>query len=333
MSIRSDHSIFLRGAAVAYPRRAIAGTELGMPAERGARLGFARVRVAEDRRETLALLVMASRDALADADCAIDDIGMIIAVRNATFPELEGAWLSLIVARDLGIADPACLDIKGAGCAGFLAGLDVAAAMLGRHARVLVIGGGAAGYRIRWGSDPSPSPSEPASGDGILIGDGAYAVVVDRERGAFEVIAHGISLDPAMADAQYLDGSDYIQYDEQARAWAYRTGPIGIARNMARVQSRANVSPPMLFIGCNAGIENKTRFCRSVAAGELHGRWREALDVQLASLREFGHVFGGELIGNLQTIRAAGVIRSDDRIVAVEAGDTYLFSAAVLRAR
>lgn len=38
-------------------------------------------------------------------------------------------------------------------------------------------------------------------------------------------------------------------------------------------------------------------------------------------------------IGNLQTIRAAGVICSGDRILAVEAGDTYLFSAAVLRAQ
>jgi 3-oxoacyl-[acyl-carrier-protein] synthase III len=333
--------MYLRGMAVTYPQRVVAGTALGMPAEQGELRGFARVRVAEDRRETLALLVAAGRAALDDAACTIDDVGMVVAVRNGTIPELEGAWLSLLVARELGVADPRCLDIKGSACAGVLQALDLLAMMLPRHGRILLVGGGAAGYRRRWIRDPSPTPGEPALPGGVLVGDGAYAVVVDRERGAFEVLSHEVSLDPAMADSQYLDGSDYVQYEDQARTWMYQAAVIGIARNMSRALARAGasnlisgpLSDPMLFVGSNAGRETKTKFCRSVVTEELHGRWRESLDVQLASLREFGHVFGGEVIANLSVVRAAGAIRSGDRILAVEAGDAYLFSAAVFLAR
>jgi hypothetical protein len=293
--------------AVTFPRRVIAGTELGMPADHGGALGFARIRVAEDRRDTVALLIQASRAALADAGCTTGDIDLVIAIRNATFPELEGAWLSLIAARELGIAEPACLDVKGSGCAGVVQGLDLAAAMLGRHRRILLLGGGAAGYRRRWIANPSFTPGE--------------------------LVAHDVALDPGMAESQYLDGSDCIQYEDQVRTWLYRTSAIWTARTMSRVLSRVDASPPMLFVGSNAGVEIKTRFCRSVVAEELHGRWREALDVQLAGLRELGHVFGGEVIANLQAIRDADAIRDGDRILAVESGDAYLFSAAVLRAR
>jgi 3-hydroxy-3-methylglutaryl CoA synthase len=304
-----------------------------MPADHGGALGFARIRVAEDRRDTVALLIEASRAALADAGCTIRDIDLVIAIRNATFPELEGAWLSLIAARELGIAEPACLDIKGSGCAGVVQGLDLAAGLLARHRRILLLGGGAAGYRRRWIANPSFTPGEPPPGHGVLVGDGAYAVVIDRDHGGFEVIAHDVALDPEMAESQYLDGSDCIQYEDQVRTWLYQSSAIWTARTLSRVRSRVDTSPPMLFVGSNAGVEIKTRFCRSVVAEELHGRWREALDVQLAGLRELGHVFGGEVIANLQAIRAADAIRTGDRILAVESGDAYLFSAAVLRAR
>jgi 3-oxoacyl-[acyl-carrier-protein] synthase III len=330
-SMQDDDGLQLQGMGCAFPLDSVSGHAFGMSAESGQLMGFERVRDGKDPASTIELWAQAAEAALRDAGLSMSSIAGIIAMRNGFVPVYEGSWLSLVFARALGVKDKLCLDLKGAGCAGVLHAAKVVQAMTRPGDRpVLVVGGGASGYTRRWFPNPAVDDS-PAPASGVLVGDGAYAVVMGKSPGKYRVRALELASDPTLADAWHVEGQNYRIADADLSRWlAAASG--WCTRVVAAAMMKARVAPamPLFFVGTNAGKDVKTEQCRQTWKRSDDPRFRTALDAQLASMKEHGHLFGGDVTANLCTLRDAALLAAGDRIMCLEAGGTYLYTAAVL---
>jgi 3-oxoacyl-[acyl-carrier-protein] synthase III len=324
------------GLGCEFPVTSVDGLACGMPIASAELTRFRRLRRADSADDTRSLQLAAANRALADANCAPGDIGGIVVVRSGLFPAHEAAWLSLLHARDLGLPDTAFhLDIKGPGCAGIIPALRLASALQATVAApFLVLGGGASGYTRRWLPDPD-RPSQPPGGSGVLVGDGAFAVVAGAAPRRLEIAALELFLDGEFAAAVRLDGLDQRTEAADLRRWLDTSGPRGVSRVLAAALKRAgwNGSSPAFFVGTNSGVEAKTGLCDQFALGYPEARFRAALDAQIAGMTEYGQLFGGDAVANLVWVLERELVGPGDLIVCLEASDMFLHSAAVLRAR
>jgi 3-oxoacyl-[acyl-carrier-protein] synthase III len=323
------------GLGCEFPMTSVDGLACGMPIASAELTRFRRLYRADSADETRLLQLAAAKRALADAGCAPGDIGGVIVVRSGLFPAYEAAWLSLLHARDLGLPETAYhLDVKGPGCAGIVPGLRLATALQATVAApFLVLGGGASGYTRRWLPDPA-SPSG-AVGGGVLVGDGAFAVVVGGAPRRLEIAALELFLDGEFAAAVRLDGLDQRTEPADLRRWLHASGPRGVSRVLTAALKRAgwNGSSPAFVVGTNSGYEAKSGLCDQFALGYPEARFRAALDAQIAGMTKYGQLFGGDAVANLMWILERELVRPGDLIVCIEASDMFLHSAAVLRAR
>ena len=197
---------------------------------------------------------------------------------------------------------------------------------------ILVAGGGACGYRDRWFPDPPKQAGGVPGPGGVLVGDGAFAAVLRRDEGPLRVDAVCCHVDPGLADIARLDGSDYRFDPERFRVWLYEVAP-GLCSRMiaaALITARVPRDQPLFFVGTNSGRQVKTELCRAYARGSGDERLERAAQLQVAAIREHGHLFGGDAVANLRLLCDAGLLRAGDRILGLEAGDAYYYGAFVL---
>lgn len=322
------------GIGTAFPARQSPGDQWGATRAELEQSGFEHIRVAESAAETPALLVEAGKAALADAGYAPRDIDTVLVARAGSYMHHDAGWLSLMAAQILEMPDPWCLDVKGAGCSGFLQLLDLAAPLLatGRARRVLALGGGASGYLQRW----LPTVGAVYGGDadaGILTGDAAFAAVLAADGGPFQVLASEVATDPSFGASVYCDGSDHLATSDAERGRWLEVAPTILARVAFTAISRAGLvsGQPLFFCGTNSGRYIKSEIYARLAPVKEDKRHARALAVQLEQLRELGHLFGGDTVCNLRALRDADVLRSGDHILCAEAGNIYFYSASVLR--
>lgn len=316
------------GLAVAYPEAIVDGTALGMTAEDQRATGFRRVHVARDAAETVDLLCEAARSALADAGAAPASLDALVVMRNGHDPRHASAWLSLLVAGRLGIRPAACLDLKSAGCAGLVHGIEVAAALFaGRSAtRALVLGGGASGLTTRWFPDPD-LPARPRSG--ILSGDGAYGVVLGPDEAPIRVLGWQVLLDPEFANlVRFVDGT-YVQDDDEFARWLGLAATWSSRAMLDAMRAAGTLGRPHILFGSNTRI--KVELFGKLAGDAAGPRGRRMLELQLDDMARVGHVLGGDAASNLAALRRAGVLASGDHLLCLEIGDAYFYSVAVLR--
>lgn len=143
------------------------------------------------------LAARACADALADAGRTPDEVDQVI-VTTIT-PDKVTPGLAPEVSRLIGAHGAAAVDLNAA-CAGFLYGLDQAAALVetGR-ARVVLVCGAEALSRLTDTED---------RGTAVLFGDGAGAVVVaagELDRGVSRFV---LGCDPEQGDLLYADNED-----------------------------------------------------------------------------------------------------------------------------
>jgi 3-oxoacyl-[acyl-carrier-protein] synthase III len=323
-------SLHLCGIGRAIPEPSLDGESLGAPPAALQATGFARVRSGGEARRTVELWAAAARTAMTDARVSAAELAGVVAVRSGHVPEQAGAWMSLVLAGRLGIADPICLDVHGAGCAGALHALGLASSLCPTdpERRLLVVGGGASGYSRRWFADPPDV--EPAGG--ILVGDAAYAMVAGRGAGVFEVTAVEALLDPALATAWRRPGQDYEIDDDDLRSFLQASRPRSTRVVLSvMMKSAVPATTPLHFVGTNSGRDLKRQLCNLAARGNTAPRLAAALEIQLGEMAEHGHLFGGDTVSNLCAIRDAGLLHRGDHILALEVGGTYLYTAAMLR--
>lgn len=324
-----EGQLFLAGLAVAYPPDVVDGRGLGMTAEDQRDSGFRQIHVARDPADTLDLMCEAARSALEDARLGPSEVQALLVLRNGFYERHATALLSLLVADRLGVPGDLCLDLKNPGCAGLLLGVEHAAALLTRREveRVLVLGGGViepGGQR--WFPDP-PVPARPRSG--ILLGDGAYAVVVGRGRGALEILSHRILLDREFADLmRFAGGVDVTDRQEFVR-WL-KAAPLWSARAMMDAMLASGTAErPHILVGTNSRMKLET--FERLAHGATDRRIRRLLDLQVEEMARVGHVVGGDGCGSLVALLRAGALVPGDLIICLEIGEAYFYSAGVLR--
>lgn len=164
--------------AMAVPERAVGSEEiadrLGLPRNWiESRTGVLSRRVAAADATLHGLAAAAGQEALANAEAAADEIGMVL-VATSTADELMPAEAPK-VAGALGITAAAAFDV-GAACTGFVAALTIAGSWIesGRAGAALVIG-----------ADLMTRITDPADrSTAALFGDGAGAVVLRAGAGA-----------------------------------------------------------------------------------------------------------------------------------------------------
>jgi 3-oxoacyl-[acyl-carrier-protein] synthase-3 len=207
-----------------------------------------------DEGEPLApLAAKACAAALADAGRSADEVDQVI-VTTIT-PDRITPGLAPEVARLIGAHGAAAVDVNAA-CAGFLYGLDQAAALVetGR-ARVVLVCGAEALSRLTDHED---------RGTAVLFGDGAGAVVVaagDLDRGVSRFV---LGCDPEQGDLLYADNEDRKLRMEGREVYRHAVARMTEATTEALAASGLSVDDLDLFVAHQAN----SRIIES-AAGEL----------------------------------------------------------------
>lgn len=166
------------GTGKALPERIVTNVDLEKMVDTSdawirERTGIAQRHVADAETSTSTLGAEALRNACAQAGLAPDDLDLIIVATSTPdtmFPS-TACWLQ----KRLGVSGMPAFDVA-AGCTGFLYALEVAAALLGTHQRIGVVGAEVMSKVVDW-SDRSTC---------VLFGDGAGAAVIGpttRDRG------------------------------------------------------------------------------------------------------------------------------------------------------
>ncbi len=158
------------------------------------RTGIRERRIAADHEATSDLSYHASLRALEHAGLKPEDLDMII-VGTATPDMMFPATACLLQAR-LGIRHRPCFDVE-AGCPGFVFTLEVARGMLSLndvYRRILVVGADTLSRITDW-SDRNTC---------VLFGDGAGAVVVEKDDSDRGILATVLGGDGTLGDLLYL---------------------------------------------------------------------------------------------------------------------------------
>ena len=177
------------------------------------RTGIKERRIAEPEQAMSDLALPASRQALARAGVAPDEIDLVI-VATVT-PDMMFPTTSALLADALGAHDAAAYDLL-AGCTGFMYAVAQAYGMLagGLSRKALVVGGDVLSKILDW-SDRSTL---------VLFGDGAGAVVLERvERGGF--LGFELGADGGGGRHLWLPGSGSRLFEEDPKSFVKMNGP------------------------------------------------------------------------------------------------------------
>lgn len=210
------------------------------------------------------LATAACRQALDDAGCAAEEVDRIIV--STITPDRLTPGLAPHVAELLGASNAGAYDANAA-CAGFLYGLDQAAAMVeSGRARVVLVCGAEALSRITDQTDRSTA---------VLFGDGAGAVVVragELDRGCSTFV---LGCDGGQADLLYAEADERLLRMEGREVYRHAVARMTEATRQAL--QRAGVGPGDLdlFVAHQAN----SRIVEAVAAELGVDRERVALNV------------------------------------------------------
>jgi 3-oxoacyl-[acyl-carrier-protein] synthase-3 len=209
-------------------------------------LSGVRTRAIADGETAVDLAAEASRRALDHAGMTASDVGCVIA--TAAVPHQGIPTTAVLVQRALGLSHSSvpAFDVN-ATCIGFLAGLDVAGALIasGRYDSVLICSADLPSRGTSW-----ETPEIKA-----IFGDGAAAVVLTRDReqergvlalaletysegaSACELRACGTGLDPHEDLPRFLSGTRF----EMDGPLAYRVAARYLPRLLRRLLAKAGI--------------------------------------------------------------------------------------------
>ena len=159
------------------------------------RTGIKERRIAEKGQTTSDLAYEASRKALKAAGLGADDVDLII-VATMT-PDTILPNLGCVLQEKLGARKAAAFDISVA-CSGFIYGLSLADAFIksGAYKNILLVGAEVLSRFTDW-EDRTTC---------ILFGDGAGAVVIQRQAGRRGILSTHLHSDRSLADLLHVPG-------------------------------------------------------------------------------------------------------------------------------
>ncbi|MCH5149172.1 MAG: ketoacyl-ACP synthase III [Spirochaetales bacterium] len=156
------------------------------------RTGIHERRIAAPEESTVSLSVAAAKKALAAAEVSPKDVDLLILTTSTADYQISSS--APIIANELGCGKIPAFDLNAV-CAGFVYGFCVAAGLLesGMYKNCLLIGSDVYSRILNWEDRNSC----------ILFGDGAGAILLKKENGAPNILAHDYSSDGS--------GSAYIR--------------------------------------------------------------------------------------------------------------------------
>lgn len=156
------------------------------------RTGIHERRIAAPEESTVSLSVAAAKKALAAAEVSPKDVDLLILTTSTADYQISSS--APIIANELGCGKIPAFDLNAV-CAGFVYGFCVAAGLLesGMYKNCLLIGSDVYSRILNWKDRNSC----------ILFGDGAGAILLKKENGAPNILAHDYSSDGS--------GSAYIR--------------------------------------------------------------------------------------------------------------------------
>jgi 3-oxoacyl-[acyl-carrier-protein] synthase-3 len=304
----------ISGVGSALPSRVITNHELAARLDTSddwivRRTGIRTRRRLQPGEDVTTLAVAACADALADAGRAAEDVDAIFI--STVTPDYVTPGLAPLVATRLGATRAGALDLNGA-CAGFLYGLDNAAALIetGRASTVLVCG--AEGLsRITDHSDRSTA---------VLLGDGAGAVVVtagDYELGLppFELGADG-----QHAELLYVDQTDRVLHMSGAEVYRHAVARMVEATEAVLRNTDLGVDDIDLFVAHQANA----RIIEAAADRLGFSRDRISLHVQ-----EVANTSSASIPLALHQAERAGALRPGDTVALAAFGAGFVWAAGV----
>ncbi len=195
----------VKGVGSALPRRCVTNRELEKQVDTSdewivQRTGITQRYIAGEGETTSTLGAAAARAALAKAQCAPEDIDLIICATST--PDLTFPAVATMIQAELGITGGVAFDLQAV-CAGFVFAVTTADKFLtsGSHKRALVIGAETFSRIMDW-EDRTTC---------VLFGDGAGAIVLEAEEQPEGAPVRGVIASKLRSDGRhrsklYVDG-------------------------------------------------------------------------------------------------------------------------------
>jgi 3-oxoacyl-[acyl-carrier-protein] synthase-3 len=265
-----------------------------------------RLRPGED---VTTLAVAACADALADAGRAASDVDTVIV--SSVTPDYITPGLAPLVATGLGATRASAVDFNAA-CAGFLYGLDHAAALIetGRASLVLVCG--AEGLsRITDHDDRSTA---------VLLGDGAGAVVVTAGDYDLGLPPFELGADGSQADLLYVDQADRVLRMRGAEVYRHAVARMVQATEGVLRSADLGVDDIDLFVAHQANA----RIIEAAADRLGISRDRISLHVQ-----EVANTSSASIPLALHQADRTGALRPGDTVALAAFGAGFVWAAGV----
>lgn len=289
------------------------------------RTGIRERRIASDLESTLTFALEASRQALASAGLAPEDIDELVLATDS--PEVRSPDTASFLQHELGLRAIPSYDLSGSGCAGYLMAVDLARARLGSaDKKILVVGVDVLSKIIDW-KDRSTA---------VLFGDGAGACVMGR--GA------------RMAVQQMTAGTD----GRYTRSLGMPTGgtsrPLTLERVRHAEHRRVAMDGPLVFreavrrmveageqVLALAGIEAADVDC--VVAHQASLRLVDAISAQLGierdrfvlHLERYGHLGSAAIPVALCELDQSERLSAGDRVLMLGFGPGFHWGAGVVQ--
>lgn len=325
-------SVGIVGTGSFVPPRAVANDELAriVPGTSHdwivSHTGIRARRFAEPGVMASDLAAHAARAALADADVADRQIGLIVLATSS--PDWIQPPTACAVQQKLGLHGVPAFDI-GAVCSGWVYGLVVGSAMLGAASgmdAVLVLAGEVYSRVLDWQDRRSS----------VFFGDGAGAAVLRRVPSDYGVLGWQLLADGDLLDAVGIPAGgarlpasiDTVLHRQHAfrmdgrRVWQFATSALPVVVNRALADACVTVDDVQLFIFHQANARIIDECLRVLKVGR---------DRTFTTVERYGNTAAASAPITLHEAREAGRVRRDDLVVLVAVGGGMTAGACVMR--
>ncbi len=273
------------------------------------RTGISARRRLSPGEDVTTLAVAACADALADAGRAAEDVDAIII--STVTPDYITPGLAPLVAARLGAGRASAVDVNAA-CAGFVYGLDQAAALIesGRAGLVLVCG--AEGLsRI---TDPTDRSTA------VLLGDGAGAVAVTAGHYDLGLPPFELGADGVHTDLLYIDQHDRVLHMSGAEVYRHAVARMVESTEAALRSAELSIDDIDLFVPHQANA----RIIEAAADRLGIPRDRISLHVQ-----EVANTSSASIPLALHQAERTGALRPGDTVALAAFGAGFVWGAGV----
>lgn len=285
------------------------------------RTGIEERRIARPDEYTSDLCISAVTDLMQRYNKKVDDVDMIIVATST--PDFPFPSVASIIQNKLGISDAGAIDLSAA-CAGFVYALHTAHGYIasGLHKKILVIGADTIS-KITDYNDRSTC---------ILFGDGAGAVLVERDEKSSSFIGFHIGSDGSGAqyvyrpglskrvnDIELVDTQYLVQNGREVFRWVVRNVPDNVKKILGKTQT--SIDTVNWFIPHSANLRMIEPICEKLDY---------PMEKTLYSLVNFGNTSAATIPLALDLGIREGKVKNGDRVLMYGFGSGLVHAGQLL---